>query len=380
MNNESNAPTPGTRGRITMSTIAKELGVTKTTVSLALRNHPSISTKTTQRVKDLAAKLNYRPDPAISAIATQRWSKGSPDRHRVIAFLCNAPDDDNESQMRYFPSARDHASELGYKLEIFNVDEYPSAQSINRVLYARGIRGVVIPPINNPSSQRIAKLEWSKFTSVCAGIGRVRPALHTVTPDTFSHTQLVWKILQQAGYKRIGAALYRHEPIAHDDWLRYGATTSSINFLNLEQSESIPIFTGDFADSQSLLDWYDKHRPEVVLGFNDSVCEQLEEGGVDVPGETQFVSLLSKPGSKYSGIIQLFDEIARKSIDLLDSEIRHNHWGMPDHPFVTLVRPQWNRGSTLYTSPESTDERFFTTADQQDGSRSKADSAAVPVS
>lgn len=42
--------------------LAKILGVSKVTVSKALRNHPDISEETTSRVKALAEKLGYRPN------------------------------------------------------------------------------------------------------------------------------------------------------------------------------------------------------------------------------------------------------------------------------------------------------------------------------
>lgn len=344
--------------RITMSTIAEALGVTKTTVSLALRNHPSISQGTTQRVKDLAAKLKYRPDPAISAIATQRWSGGSPERHRVIAFVCQRSPSTITTQMVYLEAARLKAQDLGYKLERFYIDEYPNAQAITRVLYSRGIRGIIIPPIQSPNSKRAANLDWSKFTAVCCGIGRTRPPLHTVTPDTFAHTSLVWNVLKEAGYKRIGAALHCHHPVAHDDWLRIGASSAAIHLLELSESAEIPLYTGDFYDEKTLLAWYDRYRPEVVLGFNESVGQCLERGGVRIPEDTEFVSLMSPPDQKWSGIIHLFDNIAKKSVELLDSEIRHNHWGLPESPTVTLVLPKWNQGSTLRAVPEIVDGKL----------------------
>lgn len=49
-------------GQATIKDIAKELNVSLSTVSRALKNYPGISDETKRRVKELADKLNYRPN------------------------------------------------------------------------------------------------------------------------------------------------------------------------------------------------------------------------------------------------------------------------------------------------------------------------------
>ncbi len=334
-----------------MRVIAEELGVTKTTVSLALRNHKSISEATRDRVLKLAKELNYRPDPAISAIAAQRWSCKSPERHRVIAFLCHHHPISKSQQAEYLPAARKRAEEYGYKLEPFYVDEYPTPESITRVLYNRGIRGLLVPAIHNPESKRAIELDWSKFTAVCCGVGRIRPPLHTATNDIFSATRLVWETVAKAGFKRIGAALFCHDPIADDDWERIGASSASVKLLGLNESENIPIHTGEVFDEDSLMSWYHKYKPEVVIGFNHSTGETLERCGVRIPEDVEFVSLISPQDSKWSGLKRHVDDVASASVDILNNELRENQWGIPSVPHVTLIQPDWNLGSTFRGTP-----------------------------
>ena len=54
--------------RISLKDLAKELGVSIATVSRALRNSPEIGAEMQQRVKDLAKKLNYRPNPFAQSL------------------------------------------------------------------------------------------------------------------------------------------------------------------------------------------------------------------------------------------------------------------------------------------------------------------------
>lgn len=49
--------------QITIKDIAKELGISPSTVSKALKDHSDISDETKKAVKELVEKLNYRPDP-----------------------------------------------------------------------------------------------------------------------------------------------------------------------------------------------------------------------------------------------------------------------------------------------------------------------------
>ena len=52
--------------RVTMAELARELGVSKNTVSLALRHDPQISTTTRERVQAAARRAGYTPDPVIA--------------------------------------------------------------------------------------------------------------------------------------------------------------------------------------------------------------------------------------------------------------------------------------------------------------------------
>ena len=54
--------------RISLKDLASELGVSIATVSRALRSSPEIGREMQQRVKDLAKKLNYRPNPFAQSL------------------------------------------------------------------------------------------------------------------------------------------------------------------------------------------------------------------------------------------------------------------------------------------------------------------------
>ena len=50
------------RRRVTLKDIAGQLGVSHTTVSRALRNHPDISEERKNEIRKLAQKMHYNPN------------------------------------------------------------------------------------------------------------------------------------------------------------------------------------------------------------------------------------------------------------------------------------------------------------------------------
>ena len=62
------------KGQVTIKDIAKELGISPSTVSKALKGHPDISKDTKQAVRDLVKKWNYVPDTIALSL------KGGPSR------------------------------------------------------------------------------------------------------------------------------------------------------------------------------------------------------------------------------------------------------------------------------------------------------------
>jgi LacI family transcriptional regulator len=61
-------PTPPTPHAVSMADLARELGVSMTTISRALSDHHSIGAATKQRVLKLAKKLNYQPNHLAAAL------------------------------------------------------------------------------------------------------------------------------------------------------------------------------------------------------------------------------------------------------------------------------------------------------------------------
>lgn len=56
------------KGQVTIKDIARELGISPSTVSKALKGHPDISPVTKKAVKELVEKWHYKPDPIAQSL------------------------------------------------------------------------------------------------------------------------------------------------------------------------------------------------------------------------------------------------------------------------------------------------------------------------
>lgn len=60
------------KGQITIKDIARELGISPSTVSRALKNHPDISEKTKEAVHELANKYHYKPNAVALSLRSSK--------------------------------------------------------------------------------------------------------------------------------------------------------------------------------------------------------------------------------------------------------------------------------------------------------------------
>jgi len=77
--------------RTTQRDLARLAKVSHTTVSLALRGHPSIPPATRQRIARLAQRQQYRPDPTLAALNAYRIDRAAPRFHGTLGWLTSFP-------------------------------------------------------------------------------------------------------------------------------------------------------------------------------------------------------------------------------------------------------------------------------------------------
>lgn len=165
-----------------MQEIAERAGVGRTTVSLSLRNHPKISEPTRLQIQKLAKEMGYRPNPLVAAHMAHIRALHPKSTSQCLAFLCNRSmaeiqTDAKTPVWKYFQGARDRAAELGFRLELFNLNAPEMTERrLSQILLARGIDGVIIGPLTEGGGLVDKEFDWRSVASVMGGPASRRAA------------------------------------------------------------------------------------------------------------------------------------------------------------------------------------------------------------
>ena len=341
--------------RVTMAAVAKRAGVHVTTVSLALRNHPSLPPTTRARIQTLAKEMGYHPDPALSSLIAYRTSAKTSQSRHVLAYLTHWPTPwgwkSVPAHPQFYSGAESKAAKLGYQLEHFWLGEPGlSHQRMSDILHARGITGLIIA--SHVQEADIAlQFDWSRFSAVKIDHLPHDPELHFVTNDQRAIAQLAARRVIAAGYRRIGLVLF-------EAWNEGVDLAWSGGFLPEQQKlpppdRIPPLF---FADPQlqnivprdAFETWFTQHRPEVIIGYGPHVLPRLQAMGLNIPRDVAFVDvLLDDTSGRMAGVRQNCHRVGELAVEILVGQLQQHIYGVPSFPTGTMVEGTWFDGDSL---------------------------------
>lgn len=338
---------PLTQLRPTIRDVAEAAGCHYSTVSLALHGHPRIPEKTKARIREAAERLGYRPDAALAALCAYRTMKRPVHEQTVIAWLTNyqtaALWKSSACNCDYFEGASSRATERGYHLESFWLGAPGmTSERMSKILWARGIQGVLLPP-----QERLTTLDlaWENLSAVTFGYTLVRPRLHLVSNHEYRTMGALITELIQRGYQRIGLVDLRdHDERVDHNWL----AAYLVEQQRLFQKNRLPSLLLPEWNSNALLDWTKRHRPDVIVTKLPEVLRTLKRAGINVPDDmgVAFHSLDEKIQG-LSGMKKNSFQIGVMAVDLLVDMLHRGERGLPERPSLLMVEGAWSEGSTL---------------------------------
>ncbi|HWA27414.1 MAG TPA: LacI family DNA-binding transcriptional regulator [Lacunisphaera sp.] len=351
--------------RVTMAVVARQAGVHTTTVSLALRNHPSLPLATRQRLQQLAAEMGYRRDPALSALVAYR-RQSRPNRSNPLLGYITHWDTrygwkDLPAHRQFFEGCTAKAADLGYQLEHFWLGEPElSHRRMSRILYSRGIVGLIIASHRTEFTAPL-DFEWSKFSAVKIDFAPRDQLLHIITNDQRTIISQAVRRVQAAGYRRIGFVMPHW-------WDEFVELAWSAGFLAEQQRfaapDRIPILYystphlpaasapprgPDYVvPAAALSAWFKTHRPEVIVSFGPFVLGSLATLGFSIPRDVAFVeTFLEKTDGSIAGIRQNCRRVGELAVEILAGQLHQHVYGVPAIPTATLVEGTWYDGASL---------------------------------
>lgn len=338
-----------------MSELAKAAGVSKMTVSLALRGHAKISPATRDRIRALAEKMGYRPNPLVQTLMANLRSTRPAQYHSTIAWITAFPTRDGWCKHwvhnLYHRGAEARAAALGYKIETFwALAPRMTGAALSRMLRARGIRGLVIPPVGTPGTR--LDIDWTHFSCATIGYSFTEPRLHRAAANLHEGMSRALAECARRGLRRVGFSI----PADTDARVNHSWMAAYLAWQQfIPAKDRIPVLISSGPLQNHLPAWLKKHRPEVVISPNTEFISWLPELGKKVPDDIGLITL-SRPESKaaasrITGIGQNDASIGEAAVDLVVSQLQHNDTGLPAHPRVMLIDGVWNEGETLRPAP-----------------------------
>ena len=212
--------------RIILKDVAKIAGLSVSCTARALKGVGGIPMSTCERVRKIAKRLGYRPDPNLSALSAYRQSRKPASYHGTLAFLGTRGDEKPFLAARetgdLLRGARARAESLGYQVEYFNIGKTGEEhRKTGRILRARGIRGLLLRSF--PLTLEDIHLPFNWF--ICINLFS-QPYVQTLSAVSSYHAQSMELALQKLltqGYRHPGLVLDKgiSQVIHHGWWMAF---------------------------------------------------------------------------------------------------------------------------------------------------------------
>ncbi|GAB3257104.1 LacI family DNA-binding transcriptional regulator [Larkinella harenae] len=308
----------------TMKEIARQLGVTVSTVSRALQNHPSIGLRTRERVHELAKRLDYVPNPTAINLKRRRTHNIGV----VLPFLTE----------QFFSVAisaiEDVAMREGYSVVVMQSrNDYERERLAISNLIKHGIDGIIVS-LSSETQNNSHFLEVNKHGIPIVFFDRVAKNL----PNSCVYVDLTAGAIEAVEYlvslnlSRIALLNGPGTLQATDERLKGYVTVMNRHHIPINRAyvRSVNLTREDTARKMNeLLDLPDP--PQAILAFNDYVAldamQVCRQRGLVINQDIYFVSFSNLPFCSYleqppiASIEQFPHEMGTKAIQLLLSAI-----------------------------------------------------------
>ena len=342
----------------TISSIADKAGVSKSTVTLALKNSPKVVEEKRLKIQKIARELGYKPNPLVTAQMAHIRQKKKQKLVTSIGFLSTWYDEDHHQRLRwpiigrFCAGAKTRAEELGFVFELFEFDlNRISSSRIQQILESRNIDGLVLAPLQTSTEQ--INLDWAPFSLSTIGYYNAFDKIHRVFYDNFHCMQLVMARLVEYGYKRIGFITNQETETRGGHF--WGGAYLDFQFRLIPENQRVPLLSMtkletdlETHDFEKIHDWYLKHRPDVMISFLDNTLHYFESRGYTAPEDFGYLALTwTKDMGDCSGYNQSLEDVGATAVDVVVDGLNRNERGMPQNNSTTLLDGQFIEGKTL---------------------------------
>lgn len=311
----------------TLADIAKKLKISSSTVSRALSDHPDISKDTKEKVKALAEKLNYVPNPIAQSLKKNRTS--------TIGILVP------EIKHDFFSSAISGIEEVayqhGYTIILNQSNESYEREVVNtNTLMHHRVAGVIASISQNTINGDHFNLLLERniplvfFDRVCENVHA-----NKVVIDDESSAYKAVKYLIEKGYKKI--AHFAGPKELYICKMRLNGYKTALTDSGLQTQSDLILYGGlHESDGYHSMDILITNNmiPDSVFCINDPVAigafQRIKEAGLKIPED---IGILGFSNNKITSLVdppittvnQPSYEMGKKAAEILIDLIKHKN-------------------------------------------------------
>lgn len=337
----------------TQQDIARNLRLNQGTISLALRGHASIPESTRERVRREAERIGYRPNSYVSSLMSHiRSGRPLKDKGCIAVIVDDKSEEDwfsRETYRKYHDGMIREAARLGFGLECFFLGARGMRpERVDEILYARGIRGLVLAAPCRAHKTEPVNVHWERYACVTTGYSWAQP-VDRVANDQYGNVLIAYAELIKRGYRRIGMSLSVENLRARGSrWLGGYAQSEQEHF----GGQHMPVFfdSPEQPTVKAFGMWLREHRPDAIITLTGQELKWLRALKLCVPEDVGLVTVIRSHDSACTGVEESNELIGAITLEQVATQIMRNEKGLPVQVRLTLVEGKWVEGKTLRAS------------------------------
>ncbi|NMC11438.1 MAG: LacI family transcriptional regulator [Chloroflexi bacterium] len=305
---------------LTLEDIAKQAGVSRSTVSRVVNDHPNVREEVRKRVKEVIRLTGYQPHAAARTLASQRsWMLGLVLPRSVSSFFADP----------YFPrltqGIAQTCNQYNYTLGLFLISTKEDEETIFPRVSRKGLLDGILLQSDQLGDQLTEQVIQSHIPLVIIGRPFYNKDVSYIDVDNINGAFTAVSHLIRLGYQRI--ATITGVPTRTVSIDRKEGYIKALSERGRNIDESL-IVEGDFTEAggyyamQKLM----PHKPDAVFAASDIMAigamRAVREAGLRVPEDIAFVGfddlpLATLPEPRLTTIRQPVYQFGVKAVEIL---------------------------------------------------------------
>jgi LacI family transcriptional regulator len=280
---------------LTLEDIAKLAGVSRSTVSRVINDHPNVREKVRKRVLEVIDNTGYHPNAAARTLASQRsWMIGLV-IPRTVSNIFSDP---------YFPRLTQGiaraCNQYNYTLGLFLISSKEDEEKILSRVSRKGLLDGILVQSGQIGDQLIDRMALSNLPLVIVGRPSRPTEVSYIDVDNVNGAYSAVRHLLRLGYQRIGTITGLSKTTVSND--RKEGYIKALTEQGRSIDESL-IVDGDFSEAggyyamQKMLN----AKPDAVFAASDIMAigamRAVRDEKMSIPGDVAFVGFDDLPVS-----------------------------------------------------------------------------------